>query len=242
MTPPPTGLPLTGERTLPGIWHETYWFQRHVAGYRWAAGVLPLPGAVVLEAGVGEGYGGQLLAESGAAAVLGLDLDAPSLRHVATTYPSIAPIRGNLVALPMRDEALDVVVSAQTVEHLWDQEGFVAECARVTRPGGWLVLTTPNRRTFPPGNVFHHRELDADDLTALVAPAFDVAELSGLHHGPRLTAQDRVLDGLVDAQLAAPPEQWPPALADAVRAVRAQDFTVGPADDCLDLLLLARRR
>ena len=65
----------------------------------------------------------------------------------------------------------------QTVEHLWDQPAFVAECARVLVPHGLLVLTTPNRRTFspdwvpgtPPTNPFHSRELDADELVELVA-------------------------------------------------------------------------
>ena len=62
-------------------------------------------------------------------------------------------------------------MSSQVVEHLWDQDAFVAECARVLRPGGRLVVTTPNRLTFPPGNVFHPRELDATELGALVATA-----------------------------------------------------------------------
>ena len=52
-------LELTGERTVPGIWHENYWFRRHEAAYRWAAGAVDLCRAVVVEAGVGEGYGGR---------------------------------------------------------------------------------------------------------------------------------------------------------------------------------------
>jgi SAM-dependent methyltransferase len=234
---PAAPLPLTGERTVPGIWHENYWFRRHEAGYRRAAGTVDVDGAVVLDAGAGEGYGAELLAAAGAAVVLALDLDASSLRHVARTYPAVAPARANLVQLPCATGAVDVVVSSQTVEHLWDQDGFVRECARVLRPGGRLVVTTPNRRTFPPGNVFHSRELDADELVGLLAGHLEVESVHGVHHGPRLAAAGDVVAG----QLAAPPEEWPPALATLVASVTVDDFTVGDPADSLDLVAVAVR-
>lgn len=233
----PAGLSLTGERTVPGIRHENYWFRRHEVAYRWAVRAVDLSGAVVVDAGVGEGYGAQLLAEAGAATVLGLDLDAPTLAHVAATYPSVEPVRANLVHLPCRDGSVDVVVSAQTIEHLWDQDGFVRECARVLRPGGRLLVTTPNRRTFPPGNVFHSRELDAGELTGLLAGHLHVESVRGVHHGPRLAAAGDV----VAAQLAAPPGGWPPALAALVGSVTVGDFTVDDAKDSLDVVVVAVR-
>ena len=58
------------------------------------------------------------------------------------------------------------------------------------RPGGRLLLTTPNRRTFPPGNPFHSRELDPAELADLVAAHLEVDAVEGLHHGPRLRAAD----------------------------------------------------
>ena len=235
-------LPLTGERTLPGIWHENYWFRRHEAAYRWVVRTVDVRRTVVLEAGAGEGYGGALLAGSGAARVAALDLDAAALRHAGATYPALAPVRANLVALPVRDGSVDVLVGAQTVEHLWDQPRFAAECARVLRPGGRLVLTTPNRATFPPGNVFHSRELDAAELVDLIAPAFRLDVLCGLHHGPRLVAADARHDDLVRAQLAAAYDAWDERLRATVRSVTAEDFVVRGAEGCLDLLLVATRR
>ena len=176
---------------MPGIAHENYWFQRHLAAYQWVARSLPVRGAVVVEAGCGEGYGGQLLAEAGAALVAGLDLDQPSLRHAARTYPGVRPVRANLVSLPLADGCAGLVVASQVVEHLWDQDQFVRECARVLRPGGRLVVTTPNRRTFPPGNPFHSRELDAAELARLVGGHLDVDQVRGLRHGPRLARRRR---------------------------------------------------
>ena len=239
----PRALTLTGERTLPGIWHENYWFRRHEAGYRWVVATL---GAgvhgVVVEAGVGEGYGAAMLERTGAGRVLGLDLDLPTLHHLRAAHPGVDAARVNLVALPLGDRSDDVVVSAQTVEHLWDQDGFLAACARVLVPGGRLLLTTPNRHTFPPGNPFHSRELDAAELASLVAGHLAVDSVEGLHHGAGLRAADRSLDGVVAAELRAPYDEWDGDLTTVVRSVTAEDIVVGPAEGCLDLLLAATRR
>lgn len=48
-------------------------------------------------------------------------------------------------ALPFEDESFSLVAASDVVEHVDDPERFVAECARVLRPGGLLFLATPNR-------------------------------------------------------------------------------------------------
>jgi SAM-dependent methyltransferase len=57
-----------------------------------------------------------------AASVVALDFDATAATHAAATYPGVPAVRGNLVRLPFADSSFDLVVSLQTVEHLWDQE------------------------------------------------------------------------------------------------------------------------
>jgi SAM-dependent methyltransferase len=232
----PPALPLTGERTVPGVWPENYWFRRHEAAYRlWAPACTS---ARVLEAGCGEGYGAAQLSAAGAATVLGLDLDEATLRHAVATYTGVGAARANLVALPVADRSVDVVVCSQTLEHLWEQERFLGECARVLRHGGRLLLSTPNRRTFPPGNVFHHRELDADELRDLVTARFARARLTGIAHGPRLAAWESAYGDLVARQIATDPHAWDDDLATAVRSVTAADFVVTEdLDGCLDLLV-----
>lgn len=239
-----TALPLTGERTVPGVEDENYWYQRHVAAYRWAARTMPVAAAVVVEAGCGEGYGGQLLAEAGAVLVAGLDLDLPTLRHVAGTHGGVRPVAANLVSLPLREGVADLVVSSQVVEHLWDQEAFVRECARVLRTEGRLVVTTPNRLTFPTGNPFHSRELDAVELIALVGRHLAVEQVLGLRHGARLTAADAAHGDLVSAQVATGPDRRDNHVKARVAAVTADDFEISDRDlpGCLDLVLTAVRR
>ncbi|SDC61680.1 class I SAM-dependent methyltransferase [Actinokineospora iranica] len=247
-TPQPDQLPLTGERTVPGIAEENYWFRRHEAAYLDLAGHCA--DAVVLEAGCGEGYGADLLAAR-ADLVIGLDYDEVTAAHVAKAYPSVRTVRGNLAGLPVRTGSVDVVANLQVIEHLWDQEGFLAECHRVLRPGGLLLVTTPNRITFSPGrdtplNPFHTRELAADELDGLLRDAgFAVEFLGGLRHGPRLRALDAELGGsIIDAQVAVAVsgEPWSAALLAAVTSVTAADFEI-TADDVaasLDLVAVAR--
>jgi SAM-dependent methyltransferase len=240
-------LPLTGERTVPGIVEENYWFRRHEAAY---LALRPYcVDAFVLETGCGEGYGADLLAE-GAVGVLGLDYDALTLRHVAKVYPRVHAARANLAALPVRSSTVDVVVNFQVIEHLWDQEGFLAECARVLRPGSRLLITTPNRLTFSPGrdtplNPFHTRELAPAELSELLRDAgFDLEYLGGLRHGARLGTLDAEFGGsLIDAQVAVAVsgDPWPPELRDAVASVTAGDFAITTDDleSSLDLVAVA---
>jgi SAM-dependent methyltransferase len=247
MSPAPTpSLQLTGERTLPGIPAENYWFRRHEAAYLALAPFVR--GAVLVEAGCGEGYGAQLFAAT-ASRVLAVDYDAASIGHVRRRYPGVAAVRADLQRLPVADGAAEVVANLQVIEHLHDQAGFLRECARVLRPAGTLLVTTPNRLTFSPGqaaplNPFHTRELSAAELAELLAPRFLVTRMLGLRPGRRLAWADRRLGSLVDAQLAGPPESWSPALRLRVAAVRASDFRVSAADvdGSLDLVAVAVRR
>lgn len=235
-------LPLTGERTVPGIVAENYWFRRHEAAYR--ALVPYCVGAVVLEAGCGEGYGADLLAGV-ARLVCGLDYDALTAAHVRKAYPRVRAVRGNLAALPVRSSGVDVVANLQVIEHLWDQEGFLRECRRVLRPGGRLLVTTPNRITFSPGretplNPFHTRELAPGELTGLLCGAgFEVELLAGLRHGPRIPPS--IIDAQVAAVLSGAP--WPAGLLAEVSAVTVDDFVItgDDLDGSLDLVAVAHR-
>lgn len=230
---------ITGERTVPGIWHENYWFRRHEAAY---LALAPLVRAQrILEAGCGEGYGAQLLAKEGAD-VSALDYDDYAATHVRTAYPEVPVVRGNLVQLPFAQQSFDVVVSLQTIEHLWDQDAFVADCMRVLRPGGMLAVSTPNRLTFPPGNIYHPKELSPGELRELIGSHGAVTTMMGLSHGPRITAWEAGHGSIVDAQIASKVEDWPTETKKIVRSVGADDFDLSATnlDDCLDVIVFAQ--
>lgn len=224
----PHPLPLTGERTLPDVREENYWFRRHQACYVWIAQrlVTHLPASskrrAILDAGAGEGYGAALLATTTRRPVIAAELDAASALHTHRRYPDLGTVRANLVQLPLGDDSCASVVSLQVIEHLWDVRGYLTELTRCTR--GPIAISTPNRLVHSPGlgreerplNPFHHREFDADELAAellATAPASGVV-VYGLHHGPRITAWESANGSLPEALL---------STVDAVRQ-SAQDF------------------
>ncbi|MFN8033225.1 MAG: class I SAM-dependent methyltransferase [Mycobacterium sp.] len=258
------GLPLTGERTIPGLAEENYWFRRHEVVYLRLSTICA--GRDVLEAGCGEGYGADLIA-SVARRVIAVDYDAATVAHVRARYPRVEVLAANLAALPLPDASVDVVVNFQVIEHLWDQPQFVTECLRVLRPGGVLLMSTPNRITFSPGldtpvNPFHTRELNAAELAELLTDGgFRIDGVYGVFHGPRLREMDArhggsIIDAQIERALADAP--WPEELLADVAAVRSQDFDLldaGPIpgslrscppaerdiDESLDLVAIAVR-
>jgi SAM-dependent methyltransferase len=251
-------LVLTGERTLPGIPDERYWFARHVVAYEHAAEVVSRladtsASITVLDAGCGEGYGLAMVAEAGASRVVGIDLDPGVTAHVTTTYaahdPRIEVATAELMSLPLDDAEVDLTVSFQVIEHLHDIPGYLASLRRVTAPQGIVLIATPNRLTFTPDsdlpvNPFHTREFTGAELrTELTHAGFVVDEMLGLHNGERLATEEARRGAAIPALLgAAPPDAWDARLRELVHAVEPSWFTLRAdgLDRSLDLLAVCR--
>jgi SAM-dependent methyltransferase len=172
--PAASDLPFTGERFVPGvrgeIWVE-HWHRYHFAS-RWAAGKR------VLDVACGEGYGTALLARVAAEAT-GIDISEQAVAHAQREYAKIANAKflcAPCTRLPLPDASVDVAVSFETLEHIAEQEAFVAELARVLAPDGVLVLSCPNKLEYTDKrgyhNEFHVRELYRAELAQLVGARF----------------------------------------------------------------------
>lgn len=103
---------------------------------------VDLEGQTVLDAGCGTGRGTQRLAERGAR-VVAFDLGI-HLLEVARRRCACEPICGSVTSLPFGDGTFSVVFSSEVIEHTPDPRAAVLEMVRVLKPGGRLVLSTPN--------------------------------------------------------------------------------------------------
>ena len=156
----------------------------HLVRYRWAAGTVA--GRDVLDAGCGEGYGSRLLAKlGGARRCVGIDVDGRTIDAARAAYGDLDALQfeaGDVTRLRFEDESFDVVTCFETIEHVAAQVEAVAELARVLRPGGLLLISSPNRGEYPPGNPFHEKELTASEFEALLQGSFAQVQLMRQHN------------------------------------------------------------
>ncbi|MBS2022744.1 MAG: class I SAM-dependent methyltransferase [Deltaproteobacteria bacterium] len=145
----------------------------------------------VLDCACGAGYGSWLLSRGGARSVVGVDLEPDSIAWAKDHFagPEVQFRVGDATSLPLSSGDVDLAVSLETLEHLRDAPAFVEELHRVLAPGGLLVLSTPLGRgdqRLHPRDPRHVRELDPEELTALLSPRFDIEQRLGMWTAPEL--------------------------------------------------------
>lgn len=188
----PAGVPpleLTGERTLPDVPEENYWFRRHLVVYEWIA--RRCLGLRVADLACGEGYGSGVLARE-AADVIGVDANPEAFAHASAKYSS-DNLRFERTLVESFATERDAIVFLQTIEHVERPgdllRGF-AELAPVS------YVSTPNRLTLaPPGaeksdNPWHLREYTVSEYRELLEPCFARVEIFGLFHARKLRAHE----------------------------------------------------
>ena len=181
MSDPVSPLAFTGERYHPEVPREMAYEHWH----RYAFAMELARGRHVLDAASGEGYGAALLART-AASVLGIDLSPEAVAHAQSRYggPRLRFQQGDVLRLDgVADASLDLVVSFETLEHLAEHDDLLAAFARVLKPEGLLVISTPDKHTYTDlashQNPNHVRELYREEFEALLSRHFARHRLYG---------------------------------------------------------------
>jgi SAM-dependent methyltransferase len=187
----PEGVPplsLTGERTLPDVPAENYWYRRHLVVYRWIA--ERCRGLEVVDLACGEGYGTAVLAER-AARVTGVDANPEAHEHARLKYtrPGVRFVRDLVETF---SEPCDAAVFLQTIEHVQNPVEILDRLRSLLRPGGVAFVSTPNVLTLAPegaeksGNPWHVKEYRAAEFRELCEQSFERVDLLGLFHARKL--------------------------------------------------------
>jgi 2-polyprenyl-3-methyl-5-hydroxy-6-metoxy-1,4-benzoquinol methylase len=242
----PEGVPpleLTGERTLPDVPEENYWYRRHLVVYEWIA--TRTVGKRVVDMACGEGYGSEVLAR-GAASAVGVDANPEAHEHARLRY-----VRQNLRferdLVETFSEPCDAVVFLQTIEHVQNPGEILEHFKSMLAPGGIAYVSTPNLLTLaPPGaekseNPWHVKEYRAEEFRELCCAHFEQVELRGLFHARKLALHAAALKlgwDAVHRRLGVTKafyDRFTPAIA-------ASDFALKPGDldRALDFLAVCR--
>ena len=247
----------TGERLHEGNRLFGVDLVRHRAAYRVAAELCE--GARVLDLGCGSGHGIVDLAPA-ARVVVGVDRVAPDRE---ARSGAIHFVRADLGGIPLASAHFDLAVSFQVIEHLEDPGPYLAEIARLVRPEGTVLISTPNLLTSDRENPYHVHEYLSEELAARLSDHFTRVEMRGVGASPRVAryaeARLRRIRTITRLDPLALRRRLPRALidwafarlavlvrrsiqrSDGLPDVGLEDFPIGPADDaCLDLLAVCR--
>ena len=193
----PPGVPplaLTGERTLPDVPEENYWYRRHLVVYEWIRDRVA--GLKVIDMACGEGYGSSVLGQA-AAEVVGVDANPEALEHARLRYTT-NNVRFARDLVETFAEPADAVVFLQTIEHVQNPdeilERFKALVSDSAAPV--VIASTPNLLTLAPEgaekseNPWHVKEYRHEEFRALCGAHFASVELYGLFHARKLAVHE----------------------------------------------------
>ena len=131
--------------------------------------------AVIVDVGCGDGSAHAIAAgHNPGHRFAGVDWSGDALRRAHALGLTVLRAAVTAPGLPVADGAADVVIMSELIEHLVDPDGAIAEVRRVLRPGGSLLLSTPNLAAW------YNRGL----LAVGIQPIFSEVSLRGVFGRP----------------------------------------------------------
>jgi ubiquinone/menaquinone biosynthesis C-methylase UbiE len=171
------GILQTAERSSHLDPSENVMYQRHLIAYKEAAKIVS---GTVLEVGSGEGYGIMELAPI-TEKYIAVDKYDTHISDKLNEENDITFIKTEVPPLKGIDnDSVDFVVTFQVIEHIQNDELFLKEINRVLKPGGKLIMTTPNIKMSLTRNPWHIREYNLQQMGNIVKSVFEKFELKGI--------------------------------------------------------------
>ena len=171
------GILQTAERSTHLDPSENVVFQRHLVAYKEAAKLIK---GKVLEIGSGEGYGIIELA-SIADKYIAVDKYPSYISTEIKEENDVTFIQSEVPPLKDIDsESVDFVVTFQVIEHIHNDKFFLREIKRVLKPGGKMIMTTPNRLMSLTRSPWHIREYTPEEMYNIVKLFFSEIDLRGV--------------------------------------------------------------
>lgn len=194
----------TEERYSPGFFDLCTGYE-HIHRYLFA--LQYTRGKKVLDLACGEGYGSALIARS-ACEVIGMDICADTIHRARGLYshPNLVFTIGSMESIPLQD-TFDVIICFEAIEHIENHDLLCKEVKRLLKQEGIFILSTPNKWVYSENgktnNPYHLKELDLNELQALLAHYFSYQYLYGQKtvtasrifslHASHLVCEERIL-------------------------------------------------
>ena len=155
---------------------ENVIFQRHLIAYIEASKLIS---GTVLEIGSGEGYGISELSKK-AQKYIAIDKYDTPINEELKKNNNIEFLEMSVPPLDFPENSVDFIVTFQVIEHIQNDKEFIKEIYRVLKPGGNLILTTPNRLMSLSRNPWHVREYSPEEMREILNNSFKNINIKGI--------------------------------------------------------------
>lgn len=167
-------IKFTGERLVPELNCGYAFFYEHLARYLFSTQLTK--NKTVLDAGCGVGYGSFLVAtRGGAKKVFAVDISAEAISYANQKYPNSNLIfsQSDVEMLDgVEDNSIDVALAFEIIEHVKNPHKFMMSLKDKLKKDGILIVSTPNKYTYPKGNPYHIKEYYPREFTKILKSFF----------------------------------------------------------------------
>ncbi len=140
---------------------------------------------VILDIGCGGGHGSYKLIRAGAKKIYGVDVIADSIEYCQAHYnhPNLFFKQGDITRLDFDDNSFDLICAFEVIEHIKNYQKAISELRRVLKPGGLLIISTPNKAIYSPDSKkpfhpFHYHEWFLNDFKKILI-GFKIQKILG---------------------------------------------------------------